>query len=84
MDSCINCLQINLHKSKVPSVQLNNRLEEIVFITEPCTFQGIVQGINTKNALVLAGKHPHRVRAALRLHQDLFPWLAEEFTDEDM
>ena len=77
-------MQINLHKSKVPSVQLNNRLEEIVFITEPCTFQGIVQGINTKNALVLAGKHPHRVRAALRLHQDLFPWLVEEFTDEDM
>ena len=84
MDCRINCLQINLHKSRVPSVQLSNRSEEIVFITEPFTVEGKVKCCNTQNARVLAGDHPHRVRAALRLHQDLFPWLVEEFTDEDM
>ena len=68
----------------MPSAQLNDRLEEIVFITEPVTVNGKVKCCNIQNARVLAGDHPHRVRAALRLHQDLFPWLVEEFTDEDM
>ena len=83
--STVNCAQINLQKSSVPSSQLSNRNEEIVFITEPFVKRRKVDSLpNNGHSIILACERSHRPRAALRLDRNLSPWLVEEFTDEDM
>ena len=78
----LTCACINLKKSKVASVELNRRLEEVVFITEPYTV-GNVKLLDFANGSVFSsmGNDP---RAAMRITNKLQPWLVDEFTGKDI
>ncbi len=83
MASTVHFSQINLQKSVAGSTELNNREDQVVFITEPYTFHGKVLKLNRSNTSVLhAGKDSPR--AALRISKDLNPWLVPEFSSSDM
>ena len=79
----IECLQINLQKSKVATVEVSlSKLGDIYFIQEPYISRGRIRLIDLTKGSVISFKS--KPRAAIFVRRGLEPWLAEEFTDEDL
>lgn len=78
------CCQINLHRSRVASSELNSRSENVVFITEPFTANNHVRLLNRSHTRVLAHDGPHRPRAALRIDQAVQPWMVSNLCSPDL
>ena len=86
MDKTISCVQINLHRSRAASSELNVKNELVSFITEPyCSVKTKkVILLDRSDYLVHAHVGPHWPRAALRVHRDLNPWFVPDFSDRDI
>ena len=85
MNRVISCVQINSQHSKAASIELSKKDVEILFITEPYQIRNKVSTlINRSQSQVLAAEGAHKPRAALRVRQDLHPWIVTDFTEADM
>ena len=85
MNRVISCVQINSQHSKAASIELSKKDVEILFITEPYQICNKVSTlINRLQTQVLAAEGAHKPRAALRVRQDLHPWIVTEFTEADL
>ena len=76
----VTCCQINMQKSKAAAIELNNGSDSIVLITEPSK----IRNLNRANTQIFFHEGHQSPRAAIRVDQDLSPWLVPEYSDRDM
>ena len=79
----LRCVQINLQKSKVASVELCiPNWGDVALVQEPYVYGSRLRFLDTVKGTVLAAKG--KPRAAIYVRRDLETWLVEELSTEDL
>ncbi len=79
----LRCVQINLQKARVASVELRvPDLGDVALIQEPYVLKGTPRYLDTAVGNIYAFKG--KARTAIYVRKELDVWLVEEFTSEDL